>query len=105
MYIYWIFFIVTLPSVNYTGNSDQVNDQVNDQVKFEVDGKISDLALMILKVINDYPGIRVPKIYELIKIENSTVTVDKIRNEIKRKLANYIEHKGSDKTGGYYIKK
>ena len=32
------------------------------------------------------------------------VNADRIRNELRRNLTKYIEHRGSNKTGGYYIK-
>ena len=75
---------------------DQINDQINDQ--------ISDLALLILRVIKEQPGINVPQILEEIRPMMDNVSPDRIRNELRRNLTKYIEHRGSNKTGGYYIK-
>lgn len=51
------------------------------------------------------PGIKFPEIVKGLQLRNLDVNPDKVRNEIKRNLFSYIEHKGSNKTGGYYIKK
>lgn len=85
------YFFVTLPNLNYK-QSDQINDQIND------------LALMILRVVKGKPGINVPQILDEIRPEMADVNADRIRNELRRNLTKYIEHRGSNKTGGYYIK-
>lgn len=72
----------------------------NDQIKAD----ISDFGLEVLKLIKKFPGIKVPEIVEKLKIKDLVVNSDKVRNEIKRNLFNYIEYKGSNKTGGYYLK-
>ena len=44
---------------------------------------------------------------ELVEIVNKNmpdVTWNMVKNEIKRNLSKYIEHRGSNKTGGYYLK-
>jgi ATP-dependent DNA helicase RecG len=89
------YFFVSLPNLNYRP-VDQINDQINDQ--------ISDLALLILRVIKEQPGINVPLILEEIRPMMDNVSPDRIRNELRRNLTKYIEHRGSNKTGGYYIK-
>ena len=75
---------------------DQINDQINDS--------ISDVGLEILKIIHENPGIGVNGIFEIIKKANPNITLDIIRNSIKLELSNYIEHRGSRKTGGYYTR-
>ena len=42
----------------------------------------------------------------ILEIENNGIetTVDKVRNEIRRNLRKYVEHRGSNKAGGYYLK-
>ena len=72
------------------------NDQINDQ--------INDLGLLILQEIKKKPGIKVPGLVESISSYIPDVNADKVRNEIKRELRNYIELRGSRKTGGYYLK-
>ena len=85
------FFFVTLPNVNY-----QQNESINES--------INDIGLEILKIVKKYPGINIPKITIELQKEDSSVTKFKVRNEIQRNLNKYIEHKGSNKDGGYYLK-
>ena len=82
------FFIVTLPNLNYIEN-ESINDQIND------------LGLAILQIFNVKPGLRIPEL--ILEIENNGIetTVDKVRNEIRRNLRKYVEHRGSNKTGGF----
>lgn len=93
------YFIVTLPNLN-AAKTDQINDQISDQIN----DQISDLGLEILKVVQNHPGIKVPEIYSVLSMNNKDLTVDMIRNKIKRELKQYIIHVGSKKDGGYYIK-
>lgn len=83
------FFIVYLPNLNY-------HDQINDQ--------ITELLLSILRTLSKTPGIKVNRIYEILSDEDKNITMDMIRNSIKRELKEYIELRGSKKTGGYYLK-
>ena len=85
------YFFVTLPNLNYK-QFDQINDQIND------------LSLMILRVVKEKPGLNVPQILDEIRPEMADVNADRIRNDLRRNLPQYIEHRGSNKTGGYYIK-
>lgn len=85
------FFFVTLPNINYT-SSGSINDSIND------------IGLEILKAVSKFPGISAPKITFQIKKYDSSITLYKIKNEIRRNLGNYIEHRGSNKAGGYYLK-
>ena len=84
------YFFVTLPNLNYK-QPDQINDQIND------------MGLLILRVVKGKPGLNVPQILDEIKPEMPDVNSDRIRNELRRNLTKYIEHRGSNKTGGYYI--
>ena len=81
------FFFVTFPNVNC-----QQNESIND------------IGLEILKIVKKYPGINIPKITIELQIADSSITKFKVRNEIQRNLSKYIEHKGSNKDGGYYLK-
>ena len=85
------FFFVTLPNINYT-SSGSINDSIND------------IGLEILKTVSKFPGISAQKITFQIKKYDSSITLYKIKNEIRRNLGNYIEHRGSNKAGGYYLK-
>ena len=84
------FFIVTLPNINYF-NNDLINGQINDP------------GLEILKTIKLSPGINVPGLYERLRKQDKDITLDIIRNELRRGLSKYVEHKGSNKTDGYYL--
>ncbi|MDY2958140.1 ATP-binding protein [Floccifex sp.] len=86
------FFYVTLPNLNFDIN-DQINDQINN---FDLD---------ILRIIKQNPGIKVMQIQAKLLEKNIEASADQIRNSIKRKISSYIEHRGSKKTGGYFIKK
>lgn len=87
------FFIVYLPNLNYR---DQINDQINDQ--------ITELELSILRTVSGNPGIKADRIHEILSSEDKAITLNMVRNSIKRELRNYIELRGSRKTGGYYLK-
>ena len=87
-----------MPNLNF--DNDRINDQINDQIK----ANISDFGLEVLKLIKEFPGIKVPEIVNKLQMKDLIVNSDKVRNEIKRNLFNYIEYKGSYKTGGYYLK-
>lgn len=83
------FFIVYLPNLNY-------RDQINDQ--------ITELGLSILRTVSGNPGIKADRIHEILSSEDKAITLNMVRNSIKRELRNYIELRGSRKTGGYYLK-
>ena len=95
------FFYVTLPNLNYR---DETGDQINDEISDQINDEISDLGLEILKAVKVKPGIKVPEILERLKGRVPDISLDRVRNEIRRNLQNYIEYEGSKKTGGYYIK-
>ena len=86
------FFIVTLPNVNYSQNES-------------IYESIYDLGLGILRIIKENPGINAPSITSLLSEKDHSVTLFRVKNEIGRNLERYIEHIGSNKTGGYYLKK
>lgn len=83
------FFIVYLPNLNY-------RDQINDQ--------ITELGLSILRTVSGNPGIKADRIHEILSSEDKAITLNMVRNSIKRELRNYIELRGSRKTGDYYLK-
>ncbi len=85
------FFFVTLPNINYS-TIEPINELIND------------LGLEIMRSLNHNPGISTIKLTELIRSKLPLVSRDMIKNELKRNLSNYIEHRGSNKTGGYCLK-
>lgn len=50
------------------------------------------------------PGISTIKLTELIQANMPFVNRDMIKNELKRNLTTYVEHRGSNEAGGYYLK-
>ena len=86
------FFIVTLPNINYSQN-ESINESIND------------LGLGILRIIKENPGINAPSITSLLSEKDHAITLSRVKNEIGRNLERYIEHIGSNKTDGYYLKK
>ena len=88
------FFIVTLPNLNYGNNS--VTDPINDP--------ISNIGLEILKCLKIFPRLNTLQIVEKTNHEDPLIIRDKVKNELKRYLTNYVEHRGSNRNGGYYLK-
>lgn len=86
----------TLPNENYT-------DPVNDPVKIK-DDRLGSLESIILQTIRQNPGISTRNLLNLIKEKQPEVTLNILKNKIRRKLQKYIEFKGSQKKGGYFIK-
>ena len=76
-------------------------DQINDQIK----DNINDIGLEILKIIKKIPGVKVPEIVVKLQEKNLLVSADKVRNELKRNLTNYVEYIGSNKTCVYFLRK
>ena len=66
---------------------------------------INDLELEILRIIKENPGINAPSITSLLSEKDHAITLSRVKNEIGRNLERYIEHIGSNKTDGYYLKK
>lgn len=98
------FFMLTLPNQNYIDPvNDPVNNPVNDPVKIK-DDRLGGLELMILQSIQQNPGISTRKLLKLINEKQPKITLDTLKNNMKRKLKDYIEFRGSQKKGGYFIK-
>lgn len=88
------FFFVTLPNVNY--NNNFLTDPITDP--------ITNFGLEIMKILKLNPGINTIELTKLIQMKLPSVSRDMIKNELKRNLSNYVEHRGSNKSGGYYLK-
>lgn len=76
-------------------------DPINDNII----GNISDYGLEILKAINANSGIKVFEIVVKIQEKGLLANADKVRNELKRNLTNYVKYIGPNKTGGYFLRK
>ena len=86
-----------------TNGDDSVNEGVNGYVNGYVNGDVTSLKGVLkdiyLIVLNN-PGIKIAQVAELRGKSESTVW--KQLNELTKK--GIIEYRGSDKTGGYYVK-
>ena len=76
-----------------------INGGVNGGVNGEVD-KLNNGLKRVYMVIQDNPGIKVNQIADLLKRPESTI--EKQLMTLRKK--DLIEHRGSPKTGGYYVK-
>lgn len=83
-YMYFCIVILNIAPVN-----DPVNEPVNDVLRD------------ILEFIKNNPGIKKPAI--ITHIGKSKATLTRYLKQLVEQ--NLIEYKGSDKTGGYYLKK
>lgn len=126
------FFVVTLPNINFynelesgqvntKNNADgRLNDRINAQNKTDgllndkeneqnnmddqFNESISELGKEILMIIMQNPGIRIPEIVIKLSDLGQTASYSQTRNCIRRNLLDYVERRGSKKSGGYYLK-
>lgn len=112
------FFVVTLPNINFYNEleSGQVNTknnadgllnaQENEQNNMDdqFNESISELGKEILMIIMQNPGIRIPEIVIKLSDLGQTASYSQTRNCIRRNLLDYVERRGSKKSGGYYLK-
>ena len=96
------FFIVTLPNLNYDGPKG--GEEAYEAVEENIQSEVSELGMATLKVIKKHPGSKASSIREYLLQEGYEVSMDSVRNTIRRDIYDYIEHLGSRKTGGYFIK-
>lgn len=94
------FFILTLPNQNYVdldGDLDGDLDRIpaND---------LSEIDSAILRAVSKNPGIKSQEIYKIIKNEHKNATLDIVKNDLKRKLSDYVKFVGSQRYGGFHIK-
>ena len=80
----------------------QENEQNNMDDQFNE--SISELGKEILMIIMQNPGIRIPEIVIKLSERDKIVSYSKIRNGVRRNLLDYVEHRGSKKSGRYYLK-
>ena len=58
---------------------------------------------MVFYVFIDNPGLNAKQISEKLHLQYSRITLDVVKNSLKRKLVQYVEFRGSPKTGGYFV--
>ena len=98
---------IWLKSLNYMYfcivilNIAPVNDPVNEPVNEPVSEPVNDVLKDILEFIKNNPGIKKPAI--ITRIGKSKATLTRYLKQLVEQ--NLIEYRGSDKTGGYYLKK
>ena len=83
--------MLTLPNQNYV---DPVNDPVNDHVKIE-DDRLGGLRITDSTSNTAKPRNQQKNLLNLIKEKQPEVTLDILKNNIKRKLHHYIEFPGA----------
>lgn len=98
------FFILKLPNLNYSDPiNDQINDPINDLINDPVYDELNDFELAIIKIIKNNSGSNAQKILELVSKEFPNITIDMVKNSLKRKLSKYCKFDGSFRNGGYII--
>ena len=98
------FFIIKLPNLNYRDPiNDPINDPTNDPTNIIKDDALNDIDLSILRTIKLNPGLNAKQISEKLHFQYSNITVDMVKNSLKRKLTKYVTFKGALKTGGYFV--
>lgn len=98
------FFILKMPNVNFDPINDPIDDPINDPIKLFEKIELSDFDLSILRIINEKPGVNTKQILEELIHIFDYVTIDMIKNSLKRKLVGICEFRGSRRNGGYYFK-
>ena len=74
--------------------------QLNKKI---VNNALNDVDLSILRMIQLNPGLNAKQISEKLHLQYSRITLDVVKNSLKRKLVQYVEFRGSPKTGGYFV--
>ena len=93
--------------INMQNDADgRLNGRINDQNNMDdqFTESISELGKEIFMIIMQNPGIRIPEIVIKLSERDKIVSYSKIRNCIRRNLMDYVERRGSKKSGGYYSK-
>ena len=78
----------------------RLNGRVNGRVN---KGELSERDTTIYKVVKAYPGLRTPKLLEIVKEIDPSINENILYKRL-RALSDIIEFVGPSKTGGYYIK-
>lgn len=84
----------------------RINDRENEQNNMDdqFNESISELGKEIFMIVMQNPGIRIPEIVIKLSEQDEIVSYSKVRNCIRRNLMDYVERRGSKKSGGYYLK-
>ena len=95
--------LIKLSKQNNDPINDPINDPVNDPINLIKDDALNDIDLSILRTIKLNPGLNAKQISEKLHFQYSNITVDMVKNSLKRKLTKYVAFKGALKTGGYFV--
>lgn len=79
-------------------------DPINDPINFSQKVDLSDFDLSIARIINEKSGLNAKQILEELTHIFDNVTIDMVKNSLKRKLIDICEFRGSRRNGGYYLK-
>ena len=99
------FFILKMPNMNFDPINDSLNDPIKDPINQSQKIDLSDFDLSVVRVISEKPGLNTKQIVEELNHILDNVTIDMVKNSLKRKLINICEFKGSRRNGGYYLKR
>lgn len=93
-------FMTVIYSMEYeAGESGTLNGQLNGYVNGDVNTLTASQKL-VFDIVRDHPGIKTKQIADV--LNKSPRTIEKHLSFLTK--ANLIEHRDSDKTGGYYVK-
>ena len=76
---------------------DPINDPINDPI-------MTDFDLSVARIIDEMPGLNTKKILMELTKKFNNVTLDMVKNSLKRKLVDMCEFRGSRRNGGYYLR-
>lgn len=97
------FFTVKLPNMNFHERETKGVNGVNDGVNGVNDGA-KDFESIILEIIKEHPGLRVPGILEIAKKKHQELTINIVENRVSDlKKKSLIIFEGVPKTGGYFV--
>ena len=89
-----------LPAFPDVTSGDKVNDNRNDRPNDSRTERLSDNVKKTYRIIKDHPGLQRKRISEL--VGKSIPTIDRHIAILVRE--DLIEHRDSDRNGGYYAK-
>lgn len=91
------FFILILPNQNYKETDNDTSIKASGK-------KLSDSEISLLKFISKNQGLNASEIQKSMQTYYSNLTIDMVKNSLKRKLSDFVEFRGAPKNGGYYLK-
>ena len=87
------YFLIEIPCREGFEEALDLNEAINEAINEE--------ERALIKIILDKPGIKKPKLSELLNI--SIRTISRILKKLSTEPLDFIEYQGSKKTGGYFL--